>query len=64
MYERRLDIALAFIAIAVSPLLLECGHTTTCEVSLTQWFYRLIELLFTVGKYLKRIRFITSKSDV
>lgn len=64
MYERRLDIALAFIAIAVSPLLLECGHTTTCEVSLTQWFYRFIELLFTVGKYLKRIRFITSKSDV
>lgn len=64
MYERRLDIAVAFIAIAVSPLLLDCRHTTTCEVSLTQWFYRFIELLFIVGKYLKRIRFITSKSDV
>lgn len=64
MYERRLDIAVAFIAIVVSPLLLECKPTTTCEVSVTQWFYRFIELLFIVGKYLKKIRFITSKSDV
>lgn len=33
MYERRLDIAVAFIAVVVCPLRLECAE---CKVGLTQ----------------------------
>lgn len=41
MYERRLGIAVVFIAVMVSPLVVECRLTTVCEVSLTLCYCRL-----------------------
>lgn len=51
MYERALGIAVALIAVAVSPLLVEGGQTSRCEVSSRQVFYSLT----TVGKPLSML---------